>query len=65
MESQEQSLKPGDILRNGTQTRVIMERFRNHENLFVVSHSLEEVEPTMLMSRTVIKLAGYEVSEEL
>ena len=58
-------MKPGDIIKSETQTRVIMERFRNHENLFIVSNSLEEIEPTMLMSATVIKLAGYEVSDEI
>ena len=58
-------MKPGDIIRSETQTRVIMERFRNHEDLFIVSNSLEEIEPTMLMSAEVIKLAGYEVSDEI
>ena len=58
-------MKPGDIIRSATQTRVVMERFRNHEDLFIVSHSLDQIEPTMLMSAEVIKIAGYEVSDEI
>ena len=55
-------MKPGDVIRSDTQARIIMERFRNHEDLFILSHSLDEIEPTMLMSAEVIKLAGYEVA---
>ena len=56
-------MKAGDVIRNERGGRIIMQQFLDHDDLFVVSHSIEEVEPTMLMSVGQMALMGYEVGE--